>query len=115
MVRVNTGSAMFVVLDLRHDSNTFGKWGQTIISATDNTMIVSPKGCGLCMCTLEPDTRLLYQMDTNFIPDSYDSIVWNSPELKIPWPIQIPAKISPKDAEAQTFNHFLEKYGGLRG
>lgn len=113
LIRVPQGKVLFTVLDLRKDSATFGKWDQLIVSASLENMIYIPKGCAPCMCTLMNNCHLLYKMDTAFVPEKYDNILWNDSDLNIPWPTGNPADISEKDAKAQTFKMFKEKFGGL--
>lgn len=114
LIRVPQGKVLFTVLDLRKNSATFGKWDQLVVSDKLDNMIYIPKGCAPCMCTLTNNCHLLYKMDTTFVPEKYDNILWDDPDLNIPWPTENPSDISDKDSAAQTFNQFRKKYSGLR-
>lgn len=114
LIRVTAGKILFTILDLRPDSKSFGQWVQVIVSAKKNNMLYIPQGCAPCMCTLTKNCHLLYKMDSPFAPENYDNILWNDPELNIPWPIKKPLEISEKDAKAQTFREFAKKSGGLK-
>ncbi len=114
LIRVIEGRILFAIVDLRLDSKTFGKWIQIVVSERKKNMIYIPKGCAPCMCTLTENCQILYKMDQFFTPESYDNIRWDDPDLAIKWPVKIPADISERDANAQSFKEFIKKYGGLK-
>lgn len=114
LIRVIEGKVLFTIVDLRLDSKTFGKWTQIIVSAKKKNMIYIPKGCAPCMCTLTENSQILYKMDQFFAPEGYDNIKWDDPDLAIKWPIKVPSDISNRDANAQSFKEFVNKYGGLK-
>lgn len=114
LIRVIQGRILFVIIDLRPNAETFGKWVQIIVSAKKKNMIYIPKGCAPCMCTLTNNCQILYKMDEYFTPASYDNIRWNDPDLAIDWPVKEPADISERDAKAQSFKEFVKRYGGLK-
>lgn len=114
LIRVIQGKILFAIIDLRYNSKSFGKWTQIIVSDKKKNMIYIPRGCAPCMCTLTANCQILYKMDNYFNPESYDNIKWNDPDLAIQWPVKIPADISQRDANAQSFKEFVKKYGGLR-
>ncbi len=114
LIRVISGEILFTIIDLRPKQKTFGKWIQIVVSAEKKNQIYIPKGCAPCMCTLTPNCQILYKMDEYFIPESYDNIRWNDPNLAINWPIKTPADISERDTKAQSFKEFVKKYGGLK-
>ena len=98
LVRAVTGSALDVVVDVRHGSPTFGRWVSAIISAENGVQIWVPKGFAHGVCTLEPDTGLAYKT-TGYYSSEHDlGIVWNDPDLKISWPVDdANVSISEKD------------------
>lgn len=114
LIRVIQGKILFTIVDLRKKSQSFGKWIQIVVFAKKNNMIYIPRGCAPCMCTLTSNCQILYKMDNYFSPDHYDNIKWDDPDLAIKWPIKIPADISQRDANAQSFQEFVKKYGGLK-
>ena len=73
-------------MDIRRNSPTFGKWVAAEISAEKWNQILVPAGFAHGICTLEPDTELLYKV-TNFYSAQHDfGIRWNDPALGIDWP-----------------------------
>jgi dTDP-4-dehydrorhamnose 3,5-epimerase len=102
---VVAGSVYDVVVDLRKESNTYGKWEGFELSARGFQMLLVPKGFAHGFCTLEPDTEVLYKNDEFYNPSSEGGIRWNDPELNIPWPVQKPV-ISEKDKTLPLLSDF---------
>ena len=103
---------MFVILDLRKRSDTYGQWIKCVVSLEKRNVMFIPRGCALAMCSLSDECHLLYKMDSPFSPKHYDSIRWNDPALNIDWPVDNPT-ISEKDIISQSLKEFTDKYGGL--
>jgi dTDP-4-dehydrorhamnose 3,5-epimerase len=100
LVRVARGRIFDVVVDIRRNSPTFGKWVSAEISADAWNQIYMPIGFAHGFCTLEAETEVIYKV-TNFYSAQHDcGIRWNDPELCIPWPVSIDqAVISDKDGK----------------
>lgn len=113
LVRPIQGIIIYAIVDLRKDSETFGKSVQIKLSSRKKNMIYVPKGCASCFCTLTNNCHLLYKMDNNFSPKYYDNIKWNDPDINISWPIKTPSEISERDANAQSLKVFIKKHKGL--
>jgi len=113
LVRVINGKIFDVFIDLRKNSNTFGKWGSIILSAENNKMLLIPRGFAHGMCTLTDNCVMLYKVDNYYSPEYEGNIKWNDPDLNIEWPIKNTPTISDKDANAKSFKEFVGKYGGL--
>ncbi|MFG1275644.1 dTDP-4-dehydrorhamnose 3,5-epimerase [Xanthobacter flavus] len=103
VIKCIAGALFDVVLDLRPESETFGRWFGAELSAANRLMIYVPKGCAHGFMSLTDDVEMLY-----FVSDPYNgsrerSVRWNDPAFGIEWPAE-PAQISEKDAAARDFD-----------
>ena len=105
LIRVIQGAVYDVVLDLRKSSPSFGKWESFELSDKTHEMIYIPKGCAHGFCTLQENTGFLYKCDTYYHPYAEGGILWNDPDLCIPWPCTDPL-LSPKDEQLPRTKEF---------
>lgn len=105
LVRVTKGAVYDVIVDLRKDSSTFGKWAGFELSAENAYQLFVPRGFAHGFCTLEDYTEFQYKCDNFYAPESEGGIMWNDPDLGIYWPLANPI-LSEKDAKAQRFSEF---------
>jgi dTDP-4-dehydrorhamnose 3,5-epimerase len=102
------GSIFDVILDLRPDSRTLGKWTTFELSAENRLQAYLPKGIAHGFQTLMPDSIIHYSLGSTYSPDSSYSI---NPfgDLGIEWPI-VEISISDRDARGITLAIALQKY-----
>jgi dTDP-4-dehydrorhamnose 3,5-epimerase len=112
MVRVVSGKVYMVFVDLRKNSETFGKWDSAILSENNSNMLYIPKGFALGMCTLADNSTLLYKMGNYYHPENQGVIKWNDRDLRIKWPVK-KAILSERDSNAQSFKEFIKNHGWL--
>ena len=91
------GKVLDVIVDLRKDSKTFGKWEGFELSAINFKMLYVPRGFAHAFCTLEENTEFVYKVDNFYAPEADSGIAWNDSTLAINWPIANPI-LSAKDA-----------------
>ena len=97
------GSVFDVVVDLRQNSPTFGKFH--VFQLNDKTFqsIFIPKGCAHGFCATSPLSMLLYTTSVEY-NSAYDSgLLWNS--LPIPWPCSNPI-LSGRDSSFLPWSEF---------
>jgi len=105
LVRVMRGKVYDVIVDLRKDSETFGKWEGFELSGNNFQMLFIPRGFAHAFLTLEDNTEFLYKVDNFYAPESDSGIIWNDPDLAIDWPVKEPI-LSKKDGKLQNFKNF---------
>jgi dTDP-4-dehydrorhamnose 3,5-epimerase len=96
LVHVTRGTIHDVVVDLRRESPTFGRWAAFDLDARALRAVYVPEGCAHGFLTLEPDTDVLYQINRAHMPGHGRGYRWNDPVLNIRWPAQ-PALLSDAD------------------
>ena len=90
LVRCSRGAIFDVVVDLRTDSSTFGRWFAETLSALNGWMLYVPEGCAHGFQSLSDDVEVAYQMSIAYRPELSVGIRWNDPRLGIAWPLSDP-------------------------
>ena len=85
IVEVIKGSAYDVVVDIRIDSPTYGKFTIVKLTAENNRQLYVPRGFAHGFVSLEDDTIFQYLIDNDYSPKQEGGILWNDPDLNIPW------------------------------
>jgi len=96
LVRVGRGAVYDVVVDLRKDSATFGRWQGFTLSGENFLQLFIPKGLAHGYMTLEANTQFLYKVDQFYSPEHDGGISCLDPALGITWP-DLPPIMSDKD------------------
>ena len=113
LIRCVRGEIYDVVVDIRKDSATYGKWTSVILSEKNKKSLFIPRGFAHGFCTLTENCDIIYKHD-NFYNGKYDSgILWNDSDLNISWPIEN-LILSDRDKLLQTFSDFTKKQGGIK-
>ncbi len=109
LVRVTVGEVFDVAVDLRRQSNTFGKWVGVILSAENKRQLWVPPGFAHGFLVLKNDTEFLYKTTDYYAPAHERCVRWNDPAIGINWPLSAEPMLSVKDklglalSEAQVF------------
>jgi len=99
LVRVMLGKVYDVAVDVRRRSETFGQWTAVTLSAENKQMLFVPEGFAHGFCVVSEFAEFAYKCSDFYAPDTERGIIWNDPELAIPWPLDDHTPIlSPKDA-----------------
>jgi dTDP-4-dehydrorhamnose 3,5-epimerase len=108
LVRVVAGCALDVIVDARYGSPTFGQHYQIELSAENAKQVFVPRGFLHGFVTRQPNTIIMYKVDTGYSPSGDKSVSWNDPELAIEWGLskKLPV-LSDKDKHAQSWESFL--------
>lgn len=102
LVRVARGGVIDISVDIRKDSDTYGKWEAFEISEQNKRMLWIPPGFAHGFVSLEDDTIFIYKCTNVYNKESEKSILWNDPDLGIDWGLDKPL-VSDKDLQASSF------------
>lgn len=101
LVRAIRGKVYDVVVDIRKDSPTYGEWYGTNLSDKNKHILYVPEGLAHGFIVLSDTADLLYKTTNVYSPESEAGIIWNDPDLNIPWPIDEPI-LSDRDTQWPT-------------
>ena len=96
------GAIWDVIIDLRKNSLTFGKWISVELSSENYRMVYIPTGFAHGFQTLKDKTKVFYQISEFYHPEVAQGIRWNDPLFKINWPMAC-TEISKKDMSYRNF------------
>lgn len=96
LIRVIRGTIYDVVVDIRKDSKTFGKWISVELSAENRKQLWIPPGFAHGFQALTDIVEFNYKVTDYRYKECEHSIRWNDPTLDIYWPLPNPI-LSEKD------------------
>ena len=98
LVRVVSGKAFDVVVDIRPGSKTFGHYVSETLTAQNKKILYIPTGFAHGFLSLEDGTELLYKVSKPYSPTHERGILWSDPQISIVWPkLDTPYAFSEKD------------------
>jgi len=100
-----------VAVDIRVDSETFGKWVGTKLSSEKRRMLYIPEGCAHGYQSLTSNAETFYQVTAAYAPDAERGIRYDDPALDITWPSPV-HMVSEKD---QSWPDFKSDEAGAKG
>jgi dTDP-4-dehydrorhamnose 3,5-epimerase len=110
LIRVLQGEIFDVVVDIRAESSTFGKWSGFNLSGREHKMVRIPKGFAHGFYTLSETADVAYKVTEFYAPQYERVILWNDPDLAISWPLRGEPILSTKDKAGHPFRE-LRKPG----
>ena len=108
-----TGSIKDVIVDIRPESNNYGKWVAVELSGNSGKAVYISEGLGHGFIALEDNTAVAYLVSTPFSPSHEFEINPLDEKLAINWGMELEdLKISDKDKNAPTLEErFIEGKG----
>jgi dTDP-4-dehydrorhamnose 3,5-epimerase len=104
LVRVVSGEVFDVVVDVRPESPTYGKWVGEILSAHNHRQMWVPPGLAHGFLVLSENAEFLYKTTDYYAPEFERCIAWNDKKLNIDWPLSgATPSLSAKDALGHAF------------
>ena len=99
LVRVVRGEVYDVAVDIRAGSATYGQWEAVILSEENKKQFWVPPGFAHGFVVMSDTADFEYKCTDYYDPSDEGSLLWNDPDLGIPWPVASPT-LSEKDAQA---------------
>lgn len=96
LIRCIRGAIYDVIVDIRPESASYGKWYGVELCSSNQRMLYVPDGFAHGFQTLENETEVFYQMGNFFVPESSEGLRWDDPVIGIEWPLPC-SVISDKD------------------
>lgn len=103
LVRCSRGAIWDVIVDLRPDSETEGRWAAVELTAENGVQLFVPKGFAHGFLTLRDDTEVSYLMSANYRPEAACGYRYDDPTFGIAWPEEV-LVISEKDRELPLYD-----------
>ena len=85
LVRVLKGAVLDIAIDLRKNSETFGKYFAVELNEKNKKMFFIPRNFAHGFLTLEDNTEFFYKCDNFYNLKNEAGIVWNDRDLNIDW------------------------------
>ena len=98
LVRVTQGEVFDVAVDVRRGSPNFGQWYGTMLDEESMRMMYIPPGFAHGFLVLSEIADFFYKCTDYYHPQSEQGILWNDPEIGIPWPMT-EVQLSDKDKQ----------------
>lgn len=108
LVSVSRGSVYDVAVDINPESPTCGQFVGVELSDDNHRQFWVPPGYAHGFCVLSDTADFQYKCTDLYYPEDEGGLIWNDPEVNIPWPIEIP-KLSAKDQSNPTLRQLLER------
>ena len=87
LVRVLAGEVYDVAVDLRKDSETYGRSFGVLLSGDNKRMFWVPEGFAHGFYVTSESAHFLYKCTDYYAPEHEVSLAWNDRDLAIEWPL----------------------------
>ena len=112
LITVIKGKILDKVIDLRKNSNTFGKTFSIILSENNCKSLYMPKGFAHSYFSMDKMNVIYYKLSDYYNPRFEDGIRFNDEDIRAKWP-KTKLIVSKKDKLLGSFRNFKIKYKGL--
>jgi len=108
LMRVTSGAAYLVAVDIRKGSPTLGQWFGLEVSAENKKQVWAPYGFARGFCALTDACEVQYKCTGIYNPRGEAGISFADPQIGIRWPVEVANAItSEKDRRAPTLAEWL--------
>ena len=105
IITVTQGKILDVVVDLRQNSKTFGKYFSILISQDSEFSFYIPQGFAHGFLCLSKNCTVNYKCSQYRHKESETTLKWDDKDVNIKWPIKKPI-LSIKDQNGKSLNYF---------
>jgi dTDP-4-dehydrorhamnose 3,5-epimerase len=102
LVFCEKGKIFDVAIDLRKDSQTYGKWFGLELTEDNQQIFYIPKGFAHGYQALTDNAELVYFLQGEYSKENESGVLWNDPAFAISWPLE-PTTIADKDNQWPSF------------
>ena len=97
LVRCSRGKIYDIAVDIRPESQTFGKYVKVELSEENKQMLFIPEGFAHGFVVLSDEAELLYKASGEYNPQADRGVLWNDEDINIDWGINFKPILSDKD------------------
>lgn len=106
LVSVVHGTIFDVVVDIRPESSTFGKWESVVLDAEKHQQLFIPIGFAHGFCALSDEVHVIYKVSSLFDSATEKGFRFDDPDLAIDWPFDDPI-VSERDKTSPFFKEAM--------
>lgn len=105
LICVLQGEVFDVAVDIRRGSPYFGQWVSFTLAGDRKEQVYIPEGFAHGFCVVSETALFGYKCGEIYHPEAERGVLWNDPDLGIPWPVQSPTQ-SAKDGKYPRLRDF---------
>lgn len=106
LIRVIQGKILDIIVDLRKNSKTFGKYQSFTLSEKNRKQLFISEGFAHGFLALEDNVKVEYLCSSSYNKNSEICLMWNDKKINIKWPKR-KYLISKKDKSGSTFSDII--------
>ena len=110
LVRAIRGSVFDVAVDLRTNSETYGKWYGVELTAENKKQFYIPEGFAHGFLVLSDEAEFAYKCTDFYHPGDEGGLLWNDETIGVKWPIteNMEVLLSEKDTKWGKFDEIFK-------
>lgn len=106
LISVSKGRIFDVFVDMRLESETFGKWSYIYLDDKERSQLFLPVGFAHGFCCISEEALVSYKVSSEYNPKTEKGFRFDDKEVGIEWPVQDPI-VSDRDLKAPSFKESL--------
>ena len=102
------GKVLDVLVDLRQESPTFGKYDSVLLGPDEEYQrVFMPHGIAHGFQVISDESILHYKVTEEYKPGDEGGLIWNDPDVNIDWPNRDPI-VSERDQEFMSLKNIID-------